>query len=121
MIRILLADDDPGVRKGLRMRLELEPDIEIVGEAGNGLVAIEQARALGADVVLMDIRMPVVDGIAATQAICADSPHAAVVVVSLCDDPETKALATGAGACDFVCKHEATERLIGAIHQAAGR
>lgn len=121
MIRVLLVDDDPGVRRGLRMRLELEPDIEVVGEAGDGALAIEQALSLNADVVLMDVRMPGVDGIAATEAICNSSPHAAVVVVSLSDDPVTRARAAVAGACSFICKHEAPERLIGAIHAAAGR
>ena len=71
MIRVLLADDQPLVRAGLRMILSTEPDIEVVGEAGDGRAAVEQCERLAPDVVLMDVRMPEVDGIEATRAVTA--------------------------------------------------
>ncbi len=81
MIRVLLADDQPLVRTGFRMILDAEPDIEIAGEAGDGADAVRQCRALCPDVVVMDIRMPVQDGVAATTQIAADG-QARVLVCS---------------------------------------
>ena len=65
-IRILLVDDQPSVLRGLRMRLELEPDLEVVGEATNGATALEEAERVAPNIVLMDVEMPVMDGISAT-------------------------------------------------------
>jgi len=70
MIRVLLVDDQSIIRQGLKALLELEPDLQVVGDADNGQSAIQQVEALQPDVVLMDIRMPVMDGIAATRSIC---------------------------------------------------
>ena len=119
MIRVLLADDDPKVRRGLRMRLELESDFAIVGEASDGRSAVTQATSLAADVVLMDVRMPGIDGIEATVALQAEARIPAVVMVSLCDDSETRERSIRAGAVAYICKHEPAESLIAAIRAAA--
>jgi DNA-binding NarL/FixJ family response regulator len=74
MIRVLVVDDQPTVRTGLQMRLALESDIMVVGEAGDGAMALTMTEALQPDVVLMDIEMPDLDGIAATAMLCAASP-----------------------------------------------
>lgn len=118
MIRVLLADDDPKVRRGLRMRLELEPDLAVIGEAGDGRAAVAQAQELAADVVLMDVRMPGLDGIEAANALRAGALGPAVIMVSLCDDGETKQRSLQAGAASYVCKHEPAEALIAAIRAA---
>jgi DNA-binding NarL/FixJ family response regulator len=118
MIKLLLADDDVTVRKGLRMRFALEPDVEVVGEAGDGVAALEQAAVCGCDVILMDLQMPLLDGISATAEVKRCCPGVAVVMLSLFDDPDTRAQASTAGACCFVGKHESTEALLRAIREA---
>lgn len=117
-IRLLLVDDEPAVRRGLRMRLELEPDVEVVGEAGNGESAIELVASLDPAVVLMDVEMPVMDGISATMEIQARS-SASVVVLSLHDDKDTIRRAKLAGAFAFVAKGRMDDALINAIRSAA--
>jgi DNA-binding NarL/FixJ family response regulator len=81
-IRVLLADDHPVVRAGLRGMLAAEPDIEVAGEAGSGAEAVALSRAGGYDVILMDLRMPGCDGVAATEQIIAADPGARVVVLT---------------------------------------
>src|SRR3712207_1009048 len=81
-IRILLADDHGVVRQGLRMFLGLDPELEVIGEAENGAEAVEMARRLRPDVVLMDLLMPVMDGIAATEAIRKEMPDVEVLAVT---------------------------------------
>jgi DNA-binding NarL/FixJ family response regulator len=119
-IRLLLVDDEPAVRRGLRMRLELEPDVEVIGEAGNGEAAVEMADQLEPAVVLMDVEMPVMDGISATLEIQARKPRAAVVMLSMHDDHDTVRRARLAGAADFVPKGKMDDTLIEAIRRAAG-
>ncbi|MFN8515515.1 MAG: response regulator transcription factor [Chloroflexia bacterium] len=121
MISILLADDQPFMRECLRMRLELEPDLRIVGEAGDGEAAISLACDCCPDVVIMDISMPILDGLAATAALRAILPATAVIVHSLYDDDITRARARAAGAKAFVGKHTLEEPLIAAIRAAAVR
>lgn len=116
-IRLLLVDDQPAVRRGLRMRFALEPDLEVVGEAGGVAEAISLARALHPDVVLMDVEMPGMDGIAATGALRATTPHVAVVILSLYDDARTRARAREAGAAAFVAKHQAKTVLLATIRR----
>lgn len=119
MIRLLLVDDEVSVRRGLRMQLELEPDVSVVGEAGDGETAVRIAPGLCPDVIVMDIRMKGMDGIAATRALCDTCPDAAVVMLSLQDDQATKDLASRAGARAFVGKHEAATQLITTIRGVA--
>lgn len=118
-ITLLLVDDELQVRRGLRMRLELEPDVEIIGEAGDGSTAVQLAAELSPAVVLMDVEMPVLDGITATSEIVAHKPAPAVVMISLHDDAATVRRARAAGAADFVPKHRMDDSLVTAIRNAA--
>ena len=121
MIRVLLADDQEMVRAGLRLILAAEPDIEVVGEAGDGLDAVAQARRLRPDVVLMDVRMPRMDGIEATRRLL-DEPRAAgsrVVVLTTFDVDTHVYDALRAGASGFLLKNAAPEDLVRAIRAAA--
>jgi DNA-binding NarL/FixJ family response regulator len=118
-IRVLLVDDEPAIRRGLRMRLMLEPEIVIVGEAANGAAAIEMARLVRPDVVVMDVRMPVMDGIAATRSLTGGQECPAVIALSLYDDSATIAEALGAGACAFIAKSRMDSSLIDTIRRCA--
>jgi len=117
MISLLLVDDQPIVRRGLRMRLLFEPDITVVGEASNGEQALELAESLAPDIVLMDVEMPGMDGIAATEALRANTPQSAVVMMSIHDDTHTRARAQAAGAAAFVEKSGTLEVLLATIRQ----
>jgi DNA-binding NarL/FixJ family response regulator len=121
MISVALADDQAMVRAGLRMILESQPDIEVVGEAGNGREAADLVRRRRPDVVLMDVRMPVLDGIEATRLITGDSSGKAARVVILTtyelDEYVFDALAAGASA--FLLKHAPPEDLVNAIRVVA--
>ena len=120
MIRLLLVDDQPAVRRGLGIRLHLEPDIQIVGEASTGREALSMAREIKPDVVLMDVEMPEMDGIEATAALRMAALQSAVVILSIHDDAQTRRRAQAAGAVAFVEKRGATDSLLAAIRQAAG-
>jgi DNA-binding NarL/FixJ family response regulator len=120
-IRILLVDDQPSVLRGLRMRLGLERDLEVVGEAYDGSAALDMTASQRPDVILMDIEMPIMDGITATQRIRKNHPRCAVVVLSLHDDEATRRAASEAGAVEFVAKHEIDRALTDAIRHAAQR
>lgn len=117
MITILLVDDQPAVRQGLRMRLGLESDVHVVGEANDGAEAVAIAQRLHPDVILMDVEMPNIDGIQATQALRTLAPRSAVVMLSIHDDPVTQQRARAAGAAAFVSKHAAVDALLAAIRQ----
>ena len=121
MIRVLLVDDQPVVLRALRVRFHLEPDLEVVGEARTGREALSLAQTLTPDVVLMDIEMPEMDGIEATAALHRTVPQSAVVILSICDDAQTRARAQAAGAVAWVEKRGATETLLSAIRQAAAQ
>ena len=121
MTTVLLVDDQVSVRRGLRMRLALEPDLSIVGEAPDGATAIQLVAALRPDVVLMDIEMPGMDGITAAAALRAVAPECAVVMLSLHGDRATRARAEAAGAVAFVEKQAAEPVLLTAIRAAAGK
>ena len=118
-IRVLLVDDQPAIRQGLRLRMAAEADIAVVGEAGDGTAALDLARRLAPDVIVMDVAMPGVDGIDATRAIRATLPNSIVVVLTLHDDSITRELASQAGATAFVAKHEADRLLLDTIRDAA--
>lgn len=113
-IRLLLADDQVLFRQGLRMILESEPDLEVVGEAGDGLEAVELARARQPDVVLMDIRMPRMDGVEATRRI-REAGGTQVVILSTYDDDELVFEALRVGAAGYLLKDFPAEELIKAI------
>lgn len=115
MIRILLVDDQHIIRQGLRSMLESNPDMEVIGEAENGQRAIEQIPALQPDVVLMDIRMPVMDGVAATQAIAQHYPQTRVLVLTTFDDDEYVAQSMRLGAKGYLLKDTEPEELALAI------
>ena len=118
MIRVLLADDQPLVRTGFRMILDAEPDIDIAGEAGDGADAVRQCRALRPDVVVMDIRMPVQDGVAATTQIAADG-QARVLVLTTFHLDEYVIAALRAGASGFLLKDVEAAKLTEAIRVIA--
>jgi DNA-binding NarL/FixJ family response regulator len=114
-VRVLLVDDQAAIRRGMRMRLALEPDLEIIAESDNGAGAVELCRTLTPDIVLMDVVMPEVDGIAATSAVALLPARPAVIIVSLYDDPETRRRAKEAGAAAFLSKHEVDRLLLPTI------
>lgn len=120
MIKLLLVDDDPNVLWGLRMRLALEPDIVIVGEANDGASAVAKAVALHPDVVVMDVQMPVMDGLAAAGALHSTAPATAVIVLSIHDDAATRAEAERSGVRRFVGKHQSVDTLVAAIREVGG-
>jgi DNA-binding NarL/FixJ family response regulator len=118
-IRLLLVDCQPSVRRGLKMRFALEPDLEVVGEACDAAEAFSLARALLPDVILMDVELPGVSGIAATETLRTATPHSAVVIFTLRDDAATSARTREAGAAAFVAKHQTEETLLAAIRGVA--
>ncbi|MGW6003817.1 response regulator [Oerskovia enterophila] len=118
MIRVLLADDHAAIRAGLRFLLDSAPDIEVVGEAGDGAAAITNARALRPEVVLMDLRMPGVDGIEATRTIVAEN-LAEVLVLTTFDLDEYVDEALRAGAAGFLLKTAEPAALIDAVRRVA--
>ncbi len=115
MIRLLLVDDQELVCQGLRAMLNLESDIQVVGVANNGQVALQQVEALQPDVVLMDIRMPVMDGREATRIICQQFPNIKVLVVSTFDEDDYIAHSIKAGAKGYLLKDMPIEELAQAI------
>jgi len=118
-IRVLVADDQALVRAGFRMLFSTEEDIEVVAEAGNGLEAIEKAARFDPDVVLMDIRMPELDGLAATRQILAADAEARVLVLTTFDLDEYVYEALRVGPSGFVLKDEPPEQLLAAIRTIA--
>jgi DNA-binding NarL/FixJ family response regulator len=119
VIRVVLVDDQPLVRTGVRMILSTEPDLEVVGEAADGAAAISACAELAPDVVLMDVRMPGVDGIEATRAITAVDDPPRVLVLTTFDLDEVVYDALRAGASGFLLKDAPEERLITAIRVVA--
>ena len=119
MIRLLLVDDQALFREGLRTLLSLHEDLQVVGEAGNGLEALAAADALRPDVVLMDLRMPVLDGVAATRRLLAAHPASRVIVVTTFDDDERVLDGLRAGAVGYLLKDVSSDKLVEAIRAAA--
>jgi DNA-binding NarL/FixJ family response regulator len=119
MIRVLLVDDHPVVRTGVRGMLAAEPDIEVVGEAGSGIEAVTGAAELRPDVVLMDLRMPDLDGVAATGRILAANEAIRVVVLTTYDTDKDILRAVEAGAAGYLLKDASPEELSRAVRAAA--
>jgi DNA-binding NarL/FixJ family response regulator len=118
-IRILLVDDHSVVRQGLKMFLALDPDLEVVGEAGNGAEALQLARELKPDVVLMDLLMPVMDGITATAAIHQALPDTEVIALTSVLEDASVTGAVRAGAIGYLLKDTQADELVRAIRAAA--
>lgn len=104
LIRVLLVDDHPMYRDGLRLAIEATPGVEVVGEAATGLAGVAEAERLQPDVVIMDVNMPDLDGIEATRRIVAQSPHIGVVVLTMFDEDESVFQAMRAGARGYLLK-----------------
>lgn len=115
MIRILVVDDQRVIRQGLRALLDPEPDFQVVGDADNGQVAVDQIAALQPDVVLLDIWMPIMDGIVATQIIQERFPGTKVLVLSGSDDQDSLSQALQAGALGYLLKDTPAEEIAQAI------
>jgi DNA-binding NarL/FixJ family response regulator len=118
-VRVLLVDDDDLMRAGLKAVMSSDETIEVVGEAGNGRAAIEQARLRRPDVVLMDVRMPDLDGISATRELLAVAPRAKVAILTTFEHDDYIFGALNAGASGFILKRTKPEELISAIHAIA--
>jgi DNA-binding NarL/FixJ family response regulator len=119
-LTVLIADDQDMVRAGFRMILDGEPDVKVVAEAGDGAEAFEAARRAKPDVVVMDIRMPVVDGVTATRRLLTElDPPPYVVIVTTFDDDENLYEALRAGASGFLLKNSPPEQLVEAVRAAA--
>jgi DNA-binding NarL/FixJ family response regulator len=118
-ITVLLVDDQPLLRMGFRLILEGEDDLRIVGEASDGAVAVRQARELNPDVVLMDVRMPVLDGIEATRAITDSGSCSRIIILTTFDVDEYAFAGLQAGASAFLLKDAAPSELIHAVRVVA--
>ena len=118
-VRVVLVDDEAMVRVGLRMVLTAEPDIEVVGEAADGGAAVGVVAQTAPDVVLMDVRMPEVDGIEGARRVLAQSPDVKVVVLTTFDEDEYVEAALRAGVSGFLLKVAPPERLIEAVRTVA--
>jgi len=118
-VRVLLVDDQGLFRQGLRTLLSVQPGIDVVGEAADGAAAVEQVRRLRPDVVLMDLRMPVLNGVEATRCIRAEAAPSQVIVLTTFDDDEDVFDALRAGAVGYLLKDAPREKLVEAIHLAA--
>jgi DNA-binding NarL/FixJ family response regulator len=114
-IRIMVVDDHTIVRDGIQSLLSLTPDIEVVGEAVNGREALETARKLLPDVIIMDISMPIMDGMEATRRIHKELPEIKIIILTQYDDSEHVFPIIEAGACGFISKIAASSELISGI------
>jgi CheY-like chemotaxis protein len=114
-LRVLLADDHPLVRQGLAGLLRMEPDIELIGEALDGEMAVRMVRELQPDVVVMDVSMPLVNGIAATHHIAAEMPRVRVIVLSCYTQEEMAQALREAGAAAYLTKDAPIDELLAAI------
>lgn len=120
MIRVLVADDEPLIRAGIRMILSSADDIDVVAEAANGREALELARSHGVDVVLLDIQMPVMDGLTALAELPRVAPGARALVLTTFGERDNVLRAVAAGGAGFLLKDTAPAELIQAVRAAAG-
>jgi len=115
VIRIVIAEDQASVRRGAMMLLSMEPDMEVVGQARNGVEAVELAQLLNPDIVLMDLHMPLKGGVAATREITKAHPNTQILVLTTLDDDETVFQAVRAGAQAYLLKDVSEEELLETI------
>jgi DNA-binding NarL/FixJ family response regulator len=118
-VRVLLVDDQALFREALAVLLEVRAEVEVVGEAADGAAALERSAALQPDVVVMDLRMPVLDGIAATRRLRAEQPGVRVLALTTFDDDEDVFAALRAGAVGYLLKDVTSDRLVEALLAAA--
>jgi DNA-binding NarL/FixJ family response regulator len=118
-VRVLVVDDQALFREALATLLGARPEVEVVGEAGNGHQALERSAALQPDVVLMDLHMPVLDGIAATRRLTVEQPGVRVLALTTFDDDEDVFAALRAGALGYLLKDVSSDRLVEAVLSAA--
>ncbi len=116
-MRLLIVDNSAAVRAALISMLDREPDIEVVGNADDGKRAVEMARELHPDVVIMDVHLPMLDGIEATRLICAECPSVRVIAWSMFDQVESAQPMLDAGAVAYVSKSESSSVLLKAIRR----
>jgi DNA-binding NarL/FixJ family response regulator len=119
VIKVLLVDDQNLIRQGIRLLLELEPDIQVVGQAADGRRALEQVELLHPDVVLMDVRMPEMDGLAATRILSASHPEVKVIILTTFEDDETVFDGLKAGASGYLLKDISSEEMAQAVRKVA--
>ena len=119
MIKVLLVDDQTLIRQGIRLLLEIEPDIQVVGQAADGRAALEQVEALHPDVVLMDVRMPEMDGVAATRLLSTSHPEVKVIILTTFEDDETVFEGLKAGARGYLLKDISSEEMAQAVRKVA--
>ncbi len=119
-LRVLIADDHPIVREGLRAVLAALPDFELVGAAASGREAVDLAARCRPDVIVMDLHMPELDGVAATRQVLAARPQVAVLILTMYDDDEMLAGALGAGARGYLLKGTSHDDIAHALRSAAG-
>lgn len=119
VIKLLLVDDQLSLLQGLEMLFALEPDLQVVGTATTAEVGLELADRLQHDIVVMDVRLPGLDGIAATRRLAHRLPGCKIIALSLYDDPDTRHRVLQAGAYAFVTKRDMDGTLIASIRQAA--
>jgi len=120
VIKVIVVDDSEAVRTGLSVWLDLQPDLEVLGEAGTGMDAVEMATQLCPDVVVMDVKMPGFDGVQATERIRAACPKTRVLLLSFADDPGTIEAGLAAGAAGYVLKYAGPDAVtagIRAVHR----
>jgi DNA-binding NarL/FixJ family response regulator len=118
MIKIALVDDHAVYRKSLRRLLKGQPDLFVVAEAGDGVAAIEVVQQHKPDVLLIDVRLPKMDGLEATRIIGTENPQTRIIILSLFSDQDTKAKALEAGACNFCSKDSSSKEIIAAIRNS---
>ena len=120
MIKVLLVDDQTLIRQGIRLLLEIETDIQVVGQAANGREALEQVASLRPDVVLMDVRMPEMNGVVATRELGRRFPDVKVIILTTFEDDETVFEGLKAGARGYLLKDISSEEMAAAVRKVAG-
>jgi DNA-binding NarL/FixJ family response regulator len=119
VIKVLLVDDQTLIRQGIRLLLEIETDIQVVGQAANGREALDQVESLRPDVVLMDVRMPEMDGVVATRELRARFPDVKVIILTTFEDDETVFEGLKAGARGYLLKDISSEEMAAAVRKVA--